>query len=704
YASIKEDGFSNWPNVKTKLITDVNNTVAVEGQSVVSADKELYITFDASGDIYTKSFSKARNFASKVKSAADISLTVNNNFNVGDQGSTDLDYSKNKVYGGNVVNVAFMGNSVTNVDHESYAQSNAFIPDTSQDGTSKKTVTNTFNLYSNGSLQTKNDVTVDFSFGSGEVKSWNHYKRVYYGLFGKTKKKDYTHNVELNHSPVFNMSGAISAGLADVWVLEIASDESIVKSIGFKSSNYEFIDAKDAEDLKNQRVSLVRTELRNAEFQHTISTVIRDAQTILVNTVLDEIDLFSRIATDVSSTEHTMQEKTATDLREQIKNEQRDLFAAEYARSAGLTIEEAKAQFNAFITAYEESRGSDADLDFDEMDDYIKEHISDSNFIASYEHSRDVIDERLYLATVTADVVDEQNSNTIQLIYYNNGSEYFAVYGDGTAATTLDSLNKAKANLGSELKNCQDRLNEMNADLLSQELKIASIQHRLSVAEATSPEEYEAKFGLYSIVFENINLTSQGSIKINGVAESADVNPDNDYPASLDPSTGTGTLRIKGPGNGEKLQFYVGTGGLEVINHSNRSLMFNDVTITGNKREDKLVINGKIRNDLIKQNPPFDITGITIKSVMDVTHPFYTNNTGHGLKDLNNIVVNGLLSTDGDKIIVNSTSGDVRISSINYIANRTVQVSAEQGNLIIGGLKDTDNVTRFTLDAGNFLV
>ena len=698
YASIKEDGFSNWPNVKTKLITDVNNTVAVEGQSVVSADKELYITFDASGDIYTKSFSKARNFGSKVKSAADISLTVNNNFNVGDQGSTDLDYSKNKVYGGNVVNVAFMGNSVTNVDHESYAQSNAFIPDTSQDGTSTKTVTNTFNLYSNGSLQTKNDVTVDFSFGSGEVKSWNHYKRVYYGLFGKTKKKDYTHNVELNHSPVFNMAGAISAGLADVWVLEIAADESIVKSIGFKSSNYEFIDAKDAEDLKNQRVSLVRTELRNAEFQHTISKVIRDAQALLVNNVLDEINLFDRIATDVSSTEHTMQEKTATDLREQIKNEQRDLFAAEYARSAGLTIEEAKAQFNAFISAYEESRGSDADLDFDEMDDYIKEHTSDPNFIASYELSRDVIDERLYVATVTADV---ENSNTIQLIYYNNGSEYFSIYGDGTAATTLESLNKAKDNLGSELKNCQARLNEMNADLISQDLKIASIQQRLSVAEATSPEEYEAKFGLYSIVFENINLTSQGSIKIKGVAES-DEGTSADYPAPRD--TGEGSLRIKGPGNGEKLQFYVGTGGLEIINHSNRSLMFNEVTITGNKREDKLVINDKIRNDLIKPNPPFDITGITIKNLMDATHPFYTNDTGHKLKDLNNIVVNGLLSTDGDKIIVNSISGDVRIHSINYVANRPVQVSAEQGNLIIGGFKDTDQVTRFTLDAINSLV
>ena len=704
YVASENDGFMAWPEAKSKLTSNNTNNVTLNEMSYVKTAKELTISFDANGDLYTKTFAKGRNFGSKVKSTADIALTVNNNFNVGDQESTVTDdFNKNQFYGGNVVNIAFMGNSVTNVDHESYAQCNAFIPDTSQDGTSKKTVNNTFNLYGNGSLQTKNEVSVDFSFGDGEVKSWNHYKRVYYSWFGKTKTKDYRHNVELYHNPVFNMTGAITAGLADVWVLEIDSDENIVKSIGFKSSSYEFIDAKDAQDLKNQRVSLIRSELGDAEFQHGISKIFRDAQEVLINLVLDEINIFDRVSTDPN-----IQEKVIGDLRTQIKNEQRELFATDYSKRSGCTIEEARAQFDAIIEAYIESREHETDFDFDEMDNYIEKHVSDSSFKASYEHSRDVIDERLYVATVTAVVEDPQNNDTIQLVYYNNGSEFFAIYGEGTVGkTTAEALNNAKENLGSELKNCQDRLGEMDADLKKQEAKIANIQQRLATAEGTSPEEYEAKYGLYSIVFENINLTSQGTIKINGVAESAEGAPDADYPASLDPSTNTGTLRIKGPGSYEKLQFYVGTGGLEIINHSNRSLMFSDVTITGNTREDKLVINEKIRNDLIKDSSsPYLITGITLVNDLDVTHPFYTNNTGHELKDLNNIVVNGLLSTDSenDKIIINSQSGDVRISSINYIANRKVQISAEQGNLIIGGHKDTDHVTRFTLDAGNFLV
>ena len=704
YVASENDGFMAWPEAKSKLTSNNTNNVTLNEKSYVKTAKELTISFDANGDLYTKTFAKGRNFGSKVKSTADISLTVNNNFNVGDEGTTVTDdFNKNQLYGGNVLHVAFMGNSVTNVDHESYAQCNAFIPDTSQDGASTKTVNNTFNLYGNGSLQTKNEVSVDFSFGDGEVKSWNHYKRVYYSWFGKTKTKDYRHNVELYHNPVFNMTGAISAGLADVWVLEIGSDESIIKSIGFKSSSYEFIDAKDAQDLKDQRVSLIRSELDDAEFQHSISKIFRDAQEVLVNLVLDEINIFDRVSTDPN-----IQEKVIGDLRTQIKNEQRELFATDYAQRSGITIEEAMAKFDAVVAAYEESRGTETDFNYDEMDNYIEKYVSDPNYKASYEHSRDIIDERLYVATVTAVVEDPQNNDTIQLVYYNNGSEYFAVYGEGTVGkTTAQALDKAKANLDSELKSCQDRLAEMNTDLSKQEAKIANIQQRLATAEGTSPEEFEAKYGLYSIVFENINLTSQGTIKINGVAESTEGAPSADYPAPLDPSTNTGTLRIKGPGNNEKLQFYVGTGGLEIINHSNRSLMFSDVTITGNTHEDKLVINEKIRNDLIKDpSSPYLITGITLVNDLDVTHPFYTNNTGHDLKDLNNIVVNGLLSTDSenDKIIINSQSGDVRISSINYIANRTVQISAEQGNLIIGGHKDTDHVTRFTLDAGNFLV
>ena len=724
YVSSKDDGFMAWPEAKSSLTSKNTNTVTVKGDSTVEATKELTVNFDASGDLYTKTFAKARNIGSKVKSTANVTLTVNNNLNVGDETTDSTDFTKNKLHGGDFVGVSFMGNSTSNVDHESYAQCNAVAPDTSQKGTSKKNVTNTFNLYKNGSLETNKDVEVVFSLGEGSVTSWNHYKRVYYVLFGYTRKKDYNHNVEVSHTPVFNMAGAISAGYSDRWELEIAADESIVKSVGFRSSAFQYVDAKDAQDLKNQRVGIIKEELTFAKANLDIAKVLRGLANQLVLNVAHDLELLNQVSADVAAETHSMTEKTAVELREQIKNVRREMFAEEYARISGESIEYARTQYDAVVAAYEANRGADTDptFRFDEMDEYVSEYVTDSNYKDAYKYSGDIIEDRLFVVTVAAERDAEPNTNQnteqndepekisfdVQLIYYNDGNEYFAVYGADPDTSTGDALGIAQTNLNGELDSLRAQVAGYDKEIELYSAQVIGIQARLDIAEAISPEEYEKKYGLYSIVFDDIYLTSKGRITIKGVDES-DEPTSADYPADLDPNpdVSRGSLRIKGPGNSQPLQFYVGTGGVKVTNYSNRTLVFDDVSVKENTRDDKLIINSKIRNDLVikpSSTGPL-IVGITIQNMMDVTHPLYSNETGHPLSHLNNIIVNGLLYTDDDQITVTSQSGNVRIESMNYVANREVNISAEQGDLIIGGLATSQNgPVVFTLDANRTMV
>ena len=724
YVSSKDDGFMAWPEAKSSLTSKNTNTVTVKGESTVEADKELTVNFDASGDLYTKTFAKARNIGSKVKSTANVTLTVNNNLNVGDETTDSTDFTKNKLHGGDYVGVSFMGNSTSNVDHESYAQCNAVAPDTSQKGTSKKNVTNTFNLYKNGSLETNKDVEVVFSLGEGSVTSWNHYKRVYYVLFGYTRKKSYNHNVEVSHTPVFNMAGAISAGYSDSWELEIAADESIVKSVGFRSSAFQYVDAKDAQDLKNQRVGIIKEELTIAQAYLSMAKVLRGLANQLVLNVDRDLELLDQVSADVAAETHSMTEKTAEELRVQINNVRREMFAEEYARISGESIDYAKTQYDAVVAAYEANRGADTDptFRFDEMDEYVSEYVTDSNYKDAYKYSGDIIEDRLFVVTVAAERDAEPNTNQnteqnaepekipfdVQLIYYNDGTEYFAVYGAEPGTSTGEALDIAKTNLNGELDSLRAQVAGYDKEIELYNAQVVGIQSRLNLAEAISPEEYEKRYGLYSIVFDDIYLTSKGRITIKGVDESNEPTSD-DYPADLDPNpdVSSGSLRIKGPGNSQPLQFYVGTGGVKVTNYSNRTLVFDDVSVKGNTRDDKLIINGKIRNDLVIQPSSTGplIVGITIQNLMDVTHPFYSNETGHPLSHLNNIVVNGLLYTDGDQITVTSQSGNVRIESLNYVEGRDVNISAEQGNLIVGGIATSqDGPVVFTLDANRTMV
>ena len=704
YGSIKDDGFSSWPNVNTELTSDNFNTINVNGKSVVSADNELTIAFDVSGDLYTKSFSKARNFGSKVKSNADVTLNVDNKLNVGDEGnrSSEEDFKENILHGGNYVGVSFMGNSSSNVDHESYAQCNAVAPDTSQNGTSKKTVNNTFNLYSNGSLETNRDIEVNFALGDGSVTSWNHYKRVYYVAFGYTKTKSYRHNVETNHNPVFNMFGALSAGFSENWILEIDANENIVNSVGFRSSSYEFIDAADAQDLKNQKLVKIKSEIESLKITIALLQALRVKTMEDLIEAITDYQILGNLQTAVDEQDipsgHIL---PLEEVRKQISEDLMDLVVDKYEELGG-DAETAATLCNQLIAAYEAA--GDSIWNYDEMEDFVNEQISDEKFLSAYNYSTKEFENRFSSVVLN----DSDTEDGLQFISYSNGTAGGWFLGfNGTNIT--DDLATAKAGMEAEYRNYASLLAEYEAELHKKQVEKQDAEQRYAAADLITPEEYEQKYGLYSIVFDDIYLTSQGSIKVNGVDVSSSGSPTEDYPASLYPDTNRGTIRIMGPGGdseARKLQFYVGTGGVQITNYSNRSLMFGDVQVTDNSREDKVVINGTIRNDLIKTPAPILITGITIRNLMDVTHPFYTNDTGHNLKDLNNIVVNGVLLTNatGYPITVTSQSGDVRIASISYVPNTPVTIGAEQGNLIIGGTPNADGDYVFTLDAGNSLV
>ena len=683
YVSSKDDGFMAWPVAKSKLTSNNDNNIIVKDGAKVSADKELKIYFDASGDLYTKTFAKGRNLGSKVKSYADVILNVDNSLDVGTGGSS---VTSNLLHGGNYVRIDFMGHAVTNVSHESYAQCNAVVPDTKQNGDTKKTVTNTFNLYNDATVETGNDIYILFDMGDGSISSWNHYKRVYYVLFGHTSKKDYYHNVTINHKPVFNMAGMISAGYCDAWEMEIDSSGNIVKSVGFRPENYEFIDAKDADDLKNQRLAIIMDEKMSLDSQiQALKERVETVEGYVTEAAVDELILNSM--KDSVEEEVVM---TVDGLRNHIVGDLKALLVDKYVELGGGDAEYAAQLYEQVYEAYRAS-------DYEEMSEYVDAVVTDDCFKQAYGYSSQIIDRRILNIAVNIDAPEDvpvagpEVRDTIQFLYYTvDNNHYVGLYdSEESFVADLDQaisfLSKEQESLNGILKTYSDKL----ADL---EVKMEDVNARYDAAAALSPEYYEQTYGLYSIYFDDITRTSQGTVRIDGVGTNSKKNPNNDYPASLDPKTGKGIIEIKGPGSGNPLQFYIGTGGVKVTNKSGRTLAFGSITIIGNSVKDKLTINGKVRNDLILTpggSSPV-ISGITIASLLDVNHPLFDNQTNHPEEHLNNIIINGSLYTDGDQIAIRTESGDIRINSMNYINGRPTSIRADQGNVTIGGEKDGD--------------
>lgn len=673
--SRKDDGFSSWPNGKSRLTSNNDNTVTVTEDSTVSAINALNINMDASGTLYTKTFAKARNLqGDKVKSDADVTLNVSNNLNVGQGGSAER---SNVLHGGDLVSIRFMGNSVTNVSHESYAQCNAVAPDTKQDGETVKTVNNTFNLFDDGAVESGRDVDIRFDFGGGELSSYNHYKRVYYSWFGKTSKKSYTHNVVMNHNPVFNMAGIVSAGLSDSWEMEIATDGTIIKSVGFKPSSYEFIDATDAQDLKDQRIGLIEEEWNSLGRELVTLKTLEAYATASISSALDDLKIIGEMKV-LPGSENI---RPASEVRDIISADRKEILIDKYTELGG-TAETAAALYDSIYEDYLATKGTDEG--YEEMDEYVSAKVTDDLFRQAYTYSDEIIELKMYKISVA----NGDSENNIQFLFYDNGTKYAGRY-DG--ATDIDSfllsLDTAEGRLNDEYRSYSDMVRGYEKQITETEDKMSLVEQNLRAAEQLPAEYYEQVYGLHSVFFDDINRISHGSIAINGVNEDPGTNPDSDYPASLDPATGTGTIRIKGAGNGAPLKFYVGTGGIRIINNSDRSLMFGNISVKGDTVADKLVINGKVRNDLIlspNAGSPY-VSGVTIMNLLDVTHPLYINSTRHDLSVLNNIVINGLLSTEGDQITLYSESGDINVASINYVDGRTTSISAPQGNVTLGG-------------------
>ena len=681
YVSSKDDGFMAWPTAKSKLTSNNDNNIIVTDKALVSAGRELKIYFDASGDLYTKTFAKGRNLGSKVKSYADVILNVDNSLDVGGGGDT---VTSNRLSAGNYLRIDFMGSAVTNVSHESYAQCNAVVPDTKQSGETKKSVTNTFNLKADGTVESGNDVYILFDMGDGNITSWNHYKRVYYVFFGHTSTKDYYHNVVLNHSPVFNMAGMVSAGYSQAWEMEIDTEGNIVKSVGFQPSNFEFIDAKDAVDLKNQRLGLIMDEKLSLDAQiNELKARVEEARGYVSEAEVDELILNSM--KDSVEEEIVM---SVDELRNQVVGDLADILVGKYVELSGGDPEAARQLFN---KVYEDYRASD----YEEMVDYVNDVVTDEAFKEAYGYSDYIIRYRLINIAINVDAPEGEPAppddvkDTIQFLYYTvDDTHYVGLYD--TQESFVTDVNDALTYLGKEMETLRGMLDKYSNQLADLDARMEDVRQRFEAASLLSPEYYEKTYGLYSIYFDDITRTSQGTVRIDGVGENKNHNPDADYPAPLDPSTGNGTLDIKGPGNGNPLQFYIGTGGVKITNYSGRTLAFGSITIIGNNNKEKLTINGKVRNDLIltpSGSSPV-ISGITISSLLDVNHPLYENNTNHPVEHLNNIIINGSLYTDGDQIAIRTESGDIRINSMNYLNGRPTSIRADRGNVTIGGDKD----------------
>ena len=692
------DGLSAWPSAEARLTSNNTNTVNVSAGSVVKA-QILEFKFDANGILRSYAHVKARDAWSDPDSYSSVDLTVNNNLNV-----------NGWLWSTMFLDIEFMGASNIEVSQEAFTQHNAVAPSVDVDGHATKTINNTFTVADNnvspgygeiagrGTLKTERDMNISFSKGSGSVSSNNHWKKVYYILFGKKKTGSDKSNSHSDYTPKFVLDGDVVAGKGEDKILYINSDGTVdkTKSKGFADGEYEIVNNPDYTgfELKQQRLIYLEDSLKEVNGEITIlNSRIReiDAEQQMINRANAEYQKFStefNIKTMTGQIEIDDFQNVLAITKADIK----ELVGDQYDQA---TMDAIISQLDGF-----------EDLNKNKVEEIINNmgisQAKKTAFISGFEQACDKVAE-LDLETGYNDLNFsmfgyKKDDGTIVLGLSPNGEGGYEEIDE--MHETLARINNISTKLTEEKIECQTIRTE-------NEKVRGIIMEALVESRLKTEEQYALEYNPYAYVFKDMYLFGASHVNIEGLTGKKNTKFD---------------VAIESKNN--KLQFKIKQpGGVKVINYSDYSLVFGSIDMTDKDGQksvqaviekfkdidlsklvevesltSSLVINGEDRdsgdfprNLVVPETDPAEkIYGVEIQSLRNEANPYYKGPENHSVDYTGNITIKGNLTSDDHDVKIFAQSGNIIINGLNYQEGRYTDIYAPQGVIQIGGIKDED--------------
>ena len=696
------DGLSAWPKADTRLTSNNDSQVFVDINSTVKGEI-LEFKFDVNGTLRSYAHVKARDAYSEPKSYSSVDLNVNNKLSV-----------QGLVWSTMFLDIEFMKDSKIDISQEAFTQHNAVAPKTHQDGHATKTINNTLDVWKNegqeitGTLKTDRDMNISFYNASGSISSNNHYKKVYYILFGKTKKGSDTSNTNSIYNPRFILNGDVVAGKGEDKVLYINADGTVdqSKSFGFADGEYEIVNNPDYTgfELKQQRLDYL---------EKSIETV--DAEIDQLNSRMSEID------------EEQLQINEANTNYQKFTDE----FNKRTASEGDITIDEFK---NVLNYTKDDIKALVGQLYKDDVMKAILEQF-DSFEDLNESKIREIINNMGSLSQQEKDAYINgfvQASEKVEVLDFESGYKdlNFSMYGyrkDGKVVLGLTSNGEGGYEEIDAMHATLDRINDISnrlaaekadsLDIRDENVRVRGIlEDALVESRLKTEEQYALEYNPYAYVFKDMYLYGASHVNVEGLTGKKDAR----FDAAIETVNDRPQFKIKQPG------------GLRVINYSDYSLVFGSIDITdkdGQKavqaviekfkdidlsklREvesltSALVINGEDRgtgdfpqNLTIADKKDPTVVGVTIQSLRNEANPLYVGPEDHSVDYTGNITIKGNLTSDDKPVKIFAQSGNIIINGLNDQPNRLTDINAPQGVIQIGGIKD-ENTGRVSLSLGS---
>jgi len=697
------DGLSAWPTAEARLTSNNTNTVNVDKTSHVQA-QILEFKLDANGTLRSYAHVKARDAYSEPESYSSVDMNLINNMKVAGKLKSTM-----------FLDIEFMSASKIDVTQEAFTQHNAVAPSVDVDGHATKNISNTLVVNNDSgiqpgqpgraSLETERDMNISFSGGSGSVYSENHWKKVYYILFGKKKKGSDKSNSHNNYTPRFELNGDIIAGKSEEKYLYINSDGTVdeQKSFGFTDGEYTVVEDQDytGHELKQQRLKYL---------EDSLSTV--NNEITLLASRMKEIDEEQK---QISKANNSFQEYSNKFNEAQASGEiVLDSFQNVLANT--------KNDIKSIVGQYYDDQVMTSILDqfdgFEDLnEDKIKEIINNMESLSQAEKT----------AYINGFV--KASENVVQDWEFDTGYKdlNFAMYGYKVNGVVTLGLSPNGSGGYEEIDEMHDTLNRINdiskrlsderadaVDVKTENERVRTIlQAELVESRLKTEEQYALEYNPYAYVFQDMYLYGASHVNIDGLpAYSKSKYPDPD------------DVAIEGE---RKLQFIIKKpGGVKIENYSDYSLVFGSIDLTDKDGEkavnaviekfkeidlsklrevesltSALVINGEDKQYLIPDSTKPKIVGVTIMNYRNEANPYYEGPADHSVDYTGNITIKGNLTSDDKPVTIFAQSGNIIINGLNYVEGRVTDINAPQGVIQIGGIKEPEQNDIIVLKLGS---
>lgn len=733
-------GFISVPRAYNTLKVNNTNKLTLDSASKLLAGDQMEINFDSNDTLSVRTVSDARNFAGKPSAYAWLYLTVNNTLD--DNGSIEA---------GNLVDINFMKNSLYDLSQHAYSECHAAVAATNEGGTLNQTVKNTLNVKSNADIISGKDVEISYSRGTGKKSSYVGWKTVSYACFGIpiSDSDDYT-VYSTTEDDRLNLDGDIIAGQANGKYMKINRDGSIDKSVttGFYDDEYTVSDGEfvPGSIVKQKTLNSIKIELDNVEESLTdVNNAINEITPVISElnegrkTANDKLNDINGLLDDGYEMKNSKTDESGnSDFNTIVQNDMKAIIISTGDEDPNKDKKITQDQYNTIMNDYS-AKLSEIETQNQEIFEWNSKYENRDNqkeliqnptmkqFLETKDYS--LTDDQKTTISSGYDTVHgniKVSSTEAFTTYENSSGKYVAVKNpttetvEGVEKKTCDeitSLNNEISNFDSQITPYNDKLATLSENKAMLTVKKTGLQQDYDEVVATPDSEYDKRNGSYEIVFNDI-IPQASHIMVDGITNN----------------------EVHGSGN-----FKVAQPGLKIDNYSTRTLVFNDIDLSGANNSGLFIggqtyaefagngtnqaVNGtnaykyiygeKILGIYITQ--PRDsnvwtqvgtsgahyvsssngISGITVNNYYDINHPFAsTFATEYGIPNpttASHIYFIGDINTNGNFNVWNE-SGCIEIVTDNYSVNKTSLISTNNSIFIA----DT-SASPFVVKSGDYL-